>query len=415
MEPPDAWPPPSPRAAALVRAIVGVLLNDPGGTIGPLQDATLSVSPAALTDDPVLAAEMAASNRANVLHWARCMQADPGARVPVDLSVAVLGIARDTVRRGLDDVIVAAYRAGQNVAWRQCMDVAFQLSSDPEELREALDVTARSIFAFVDDTLAALQTQLRQERSELTRGTHAERFETVTLLLEGAPISAGRASRRLRYDLDRRHTAAILWREETAHDHGDLARAAEALGRAAGPHRPLTVVASASSLWAWFVTGGAGDGPAAAASEIEGIAGVRVAIGPEEAGVDGFRRSHLDALATHRLMARMPPDLRVATYADVQLVALTTADESRAADFVSRTLGDLAHADAELRATVRTYIRENHNASRAAEVLFAHRNTVLNRLARAEKLLPVALATHGLEVGLALEIVHWSGPGARDA
>ena len=105
----------------------------------------------------------------------------------------------------------------------------------------------------------------------------------------------------------------------------------------------------------------------------------------------------------------MPADLRVASFADVQLVALVAHDEERAAEFVSRTLGELAHADPDLRHTLRVYIREQFSASRAARALFAHRNTVLNRLQRAERLLPAPLEHQGLEVGLALEIVHWLG------
>jgi DNA-binding PucR family transcriptional regulator len=129
--------------------------------------------------------------------------------------------------------------------------------------------------------------------------------------------------------------------------------------------------------------------------------------------MDGFRRSHLDALATQRLMQRMPGALRLASYEDVQLVALTAADEEGAADFVTRTLGRLAAADPELRETLRVYIREEFSASRAARALYAHRNTVLNRLARARELLPAPLEGRGLQVGLALEIAHWLGDAPR--
>ena len=59
------------------------------------------------------------------------------------------------MRRGLDDDALHAYRIGQNVAWRRWMAIAFELTSDPDELRELLDVTARSIFTFVDETIAA--------------------------------------------------------------------------------------------------------------------------------------------------------------------------------------------------------------------------------------------------------------------
>ena len=114
-------------------------------------------------------------------------------------------------------------------------------------------------------------------------------------------------------------------------------------------------------------------------------------------------------------MARRP-DLRVARFADIQLVALALQDEQRAREFVARTLGTLADADAdrELRDTLCVYIGEQFSAARAARALYTHRNTVLNRLQRAERLLPLPLAGHGLEIGVALEIAQWLGtqPGS---
>jgi DNA-binding PucR family transcriptional regulator len=108
-------------------------------------------------------------------------------------------------------------------------------------------------------------------------------------------------------------------------------------------------------------------------------------------------------------MLGAPSELRLAGFADVELVALAAHDTDRAAEFVARTLGDLSNAEPELRNTLRTYIREQFSASRAARTLFTHRNTVLNRLQRAEQLLPAPLAERGMEVGVALEIAHWLG------
>ena len=110
-----------------------------------------------------------------------------------------LAIARDLVRRGLNESALDAYRAGQAVALRLWIQICFSLSSDPGELRELLDVSCRSISAFVDDTLTAISAVIARERDELTRGTHAERREAVSLLLDGAPIprSARRAAPRL--------------------------------------------------------------------------------------------------------------------------------------------------------------------------------------------------------------------------
>ena len=75
------------------------------------------------------------------------------------------------------------------------MEIAFDLTSDPAELHELLDVCSRSISAFVDSTLAAIAAQIDLERDELTRGTHAERREAIALILDGAPITRQRAPR----------------------------------------------------------------------------------------------------------------------------------------------------------------------------------------------------------------------------
>jgi DNA-binding PucR family transcriptional regulator len=169
------------------------------------------------------------------------------------------------------------------------------------------------------------------------------------------------------------------------------------------------VIASGSSTWVWF-SAARELTPDAARGAIEEIPRVRAALGLPGAGIDGFRRSHLDALTAQRLVHNLPGEVRVARFADVELVALAATDLERAGEFVVRTLGELATADPELRHTLRTYIDEQFSAARAARALFAHRNTVTSRLQRAEQLLPAPLEGRGLEVGLALELLHWLGP-----
>jgi DNA-binding PucR family transcriptional regulator len=105
-------------------------------------------------------------------------------------------------------------------------------------------------------------------------------------------------------------------------------------------------------------------------------------------------------------------NMRAATFDDVALVVLATRDENAARGFVARVLGPLAAADTEVRETLRIYIREGCSASRAAAALFSHRNTVVNRIQRAEALLPEPLRGRSVEVGAALEMNRWIG---RDA
>lgn len=395
------WPAPSPRVAELIREGAALLLGEPEALFAQVDAAVLDASPPRLAEDPAIAAAAVATNHANVLHWAQANVRKPGVYVPGNLSPQVLDLARDVVRRGLDDTSLNSYRVGQNVAWRLWMQLAFTLTSDPDELRELLDVTARSIFTFVDETVDGIRELIEREREDLVGGTHAERLETVNLILEGAPITRTRASERLRYELAGEHTAAVVWTEDDGGGQSALESAADALARAAGARRAFTVVASTRALWAWFA--------APVPASFDPPPSIRIALGTTASGMEGFRRSHLDALATQRLMHRTPRDLRMASYQDVQLVALSTQDEEGTSEFVSRTLGRLASADPDLRETLRVYIREEFSASRTARALFAHRNTILNRLSRARDLLPTPLEGHGLQVGLALEIIHWLG------
>jgi len=403
----------SPQAAELVRRIARMILDEPADLMDQVQAAVLAAADEPLRSEPVLAAEVAASTRANVLHWAASLERDPGVRVPANLTPEVLGVAREAFRRGIDQTVYTTYHAGQNVVWAYWMSTAFALSQDPAVLRQALTAGSRSVAGFVDDMVAALSGQLRRERAELARSSHARRFEVVSLVLESAPISTGRASARLGYDLRRQHTAAVLWTDPRHPDQAALAQAAEALGPATRARQVLTVIASSSSMWAWLAA--AADTGAGALTAATGQRpAVRIAVGPAGIGVDGFRRSHFDAVATQRLMARRP-GLRVAWFADVQLVALALQDEQRAREFVARTLGALADADPELRDTLCVYIGQQFSAARAARALYTHRNTVLNRLQRAERLLPLPLARHGLDVGVALEIAQWLGTQADTA
>jgi len=413
---PDAGEALSPQAAELVRRIARRILDEPADLMAEIHAAVSAAADEPLRSEPVLAAEVAASTRANVLHWAASMERDPDGRVPPNLTPEVLGIAREAFRRGIEQTVYTTYHAGQNVVWAYWMRTALALSQDPALLRQALTAGSESLACFVEEMVAALSEQLRRERAELARSSHARRFEVVSLILDSAPITAAHASTQLGYDLRRRHTAAVLWTDPRRPDQAALARAAEALGPATRARQVLTVIASSSSVWAWLAAAADTDAAALTAATAAQST-VRIAAGPASAGIDGFRRSHFDAVATQRLMSRRP-DLRAARSADVQLVALALQDEQRAREFVARTLGTLADADRELRDTLCVYIGEQFSAARAARALYTHRNTVLNRLQRAERLLPVPLAGHGLEVGVALEIIQWLGtqPGsaARD-
>jgi DNA-binding PucR family transcriptional regulator len=403
------WERPSDRICELMRSGAEIILNVPPSWLEELDKATLSSEyMRTIAADPVLTEATRRSNRANLLHWAAANISHPCEPVPANLRPETLGIARDAIRRGFDDAAVDAYRIGQNVAWRFWMQIAFGLTSDPEELRELLDVSSRSIASFIDATIAGIYHQMEIEREELTAGTHAEKREIVELILDGAPITRQRAESRLGYRLNQPHTAAVVWGNEPDADMADLDRAAEALIQTVETQRSLNVLASAATRWLW-IPGPDQPDLASVAAAVEQLPGVRIAVGPTAAGIEGFRRSHLDAVTTQRMVARLGSTQRVASFTDVELVALIMADPERADRFIKDTLGEFETATPELHRTVLTFIEEQCNASRAAAKLYTHRNTLLRRLARADEMLPRPLEGTSVHVAVALEALRWRG------
>ncbi|NDJ90957.1 PucR family transcriptional regulator [Mycolicibacter kumamotonensis] len=404
------WERPSERVCELIRQTAQALVSAPPEALDELHEATLSaVYTQAIASDPVLAEGIRRSNRSNLMHWAAANLSHPGEPVAANLSTESLVIVRDGFRRGLDEsAVLDAYRVGTNVAWRSWMQTAFTLTRDPDELRELLDVTSRSLTSFIDATIAGIGEQMQREREALTRGTHAERRETVALILDGATISRQRAESRLGYRLEQHHTAAVIWGDDSTTNLADLDAAAEVLTRTEGGQRALSVLASAATRWVW-VPGLAGPDLASVAAAVDKLPGVQIAVGTTVAGIDGFRRSHLDAVATQRVMVRLGSTQRVARFTDIELVALVSADPEQADRFITHTLGDFASADSELRQTVLTFIHHQCNASRTAEQMFLHRNTLLRRIARADELLPTPLADNSVRVAVALEALRWRG------
>lgn len=402
-----SWNRPSAPVRELIRQCAQLTVNARPEWFEELDEAVLAASPT-IASDPELAAAVSLSNRANMYFWGTANVRDPGAPVPPNTGSEPVVIARELARRGLDAFSLDAYRVGESVAWRRLMDIAFDLTSDPAELHELLDVCSRSISSFIDATLAGIAAQIEAERHELTHGTHAERRETVALLLDGAPITRRRAEGKLGYALTGPHTAAVIWSVDPDPDADStrLDRTTVAFGQAAGVGRPLSVLASTATRWVWVA------GPVAADTDrmvrsIRPDSDIRIAVGSTSDGVEGFRRSHFDALTTQQMMVRLRSPQQLAFYADIELVALVTADADRAAGYVKHTLGELQFAGPEMHHTVRTFIDAQCNASRAAARLYTHRNTLLRRLARADQLLPRPLAESTVNVAVALDVLRW--------
>ncbi|MDX8150707.1 helix-turn-helix domain-containing protein [Patulibacter brassicae] len=404
------WETPSTRTAHHLQAIFVRLESQSEELVDRMVQAILASSPV-LARDPVLTHSTRASTEANVRRIIGATVARPQEPVAVDAPPEAIDLARDLVRRGADrSALLTAYRQGQNVMWRHVMATAQSEDLDVPDLVALLDFASRSLFGYVDGVLQELMTTMDAERDEVAGGALARRRETVQLILDDAPISQQRASTMLGYELARRHTAVILWAAAGSVASGDLERACGALAGVLGARRPLTVPAGSAAVWCWMADV---EWPDQAHRAIAAVLpeAIRVTIGDAHPGISGFRDSHREALDTQRLAMRTNDHPALTTYSEVRAASLAAQDEGRAIAFVGATLGQLAHADPELRETVRVYLKEDANAPRAAAVLHTHRNTVLKRLARADALLPEPLAGRGLEVRLALELARWLPSG----
>ena len=138
------WQRPSPAVQDLIRQCAQHVVSPRPEWLAELDATVLAANPA-IAADPELAAAINASTHANFLFWGTANLRDPGAPVPPNTGPEPMNIARDLVRRGLSTYTLDAYRVGQGAAWRRLMEIAFELTSDPAELHELLDVCSRSI------------------------------------------------------------------------------------------------------------------------------------------------------------------------------------------------------------------------------------------------------------------------------
>jgi DNA-binding PucR family transcriptional regulator len=403
----------TPDIVDLLGEIADLMLADLEQLGAEMDAAVLQASPA-LGADAAIAAEVSASNRANVRRLLTALARRDGRPPPSDVPPEALDAARTIVRRGIDvEVIFHSYRRGQNVAWQRWMAYAARVVPPGPELLQILERSSQLMFEYVDQALARVLAEAQHEREEVLGGALARRTEAVRLILDGAPIGQERASDRLGYELARRHTALVLWAEPAGDVQGALESAATDLARAAGAHRPLTLPAGTSTLWAWLGTDRDPPTDALRDAIADAQPNVRVAVGPTRTGITGFRRSHAAALAIQRLLAGHPGGERLALHHELEVTALAAQDQGRAAEFVATTLGPLAADDpnaARLRETLRVFLDEAENAPRAAARLHTHRNTVLQRVARAAELLDHRPGERRLALELALELAHQLGP-----
>ena len=407
---PSPWPRPSEAVRELMRKGAELAQALPPEWVERLNQSLFS-SPedARLLEDPVILASCRRANRAELLHWANANLQRPGEPVEPYVSADMVDTARELARRGLSELLMNVARSTQNAAWDLWMKMAFSLTQDPVVLEEFLKVSSRSISEFIDSNMRVVTQIILEEKSAHAHDDPVDKRSLVSRLLDGRDVDAEQFGRRLGYSLAQRHHACLVWSETPDAEIRPLEDMARALAQLTGMVAPLIVFAGTATLWAWS--------SAAKPLDLNLLQGVtrqfpkiRAAIGSAGAGMNGFRRSHLEALTTQRLMGRLAGSPAVATIDQVRMVSLMTQDARAARQFVLSTLGRLATEPTVLQHSLHAFLANGCNITQTAEVLGTHRNTLLRRLERAQDLLPVPLADHRIQIAAALELVIWSTP-----
>ncbi|HUS23095.1 MAG TPA: helix-turn-helix domain-containing protein [Aeromicrobium sp.] len=327
--------------------------------------------------------------------------------------VTALEHARAMAARGYSvDVMLRFYRMGHAYFNDRVLTRITDVVPDPALALAVIANLQGYAFAYVDRISSEVAAEYVAELDRLQNRVRAARTDAVRALIAGDQIDLGRAERTLSHRLTGWQTAFVCW---TDRDDADLARVGAAVGAHLGSRHPLLVPDGAQALWGWVSTPRA---PGVGPDDLDPLADqipktVLVSIGTPAQGPGGFRDSHAQAQRGRRLIELASWDSPVTSYAQLALVDAMSGDLDLARSFVTTELGALAatgRREEEERRTLLAVLDAQGGLAAAADKLGVHRNTVLQRMRRAEERRGRPAADRVAELHAALRLVDVLGP-----
>jgi hypothetical protein len=324
--------------------------------------------------------------------------------------------ARRLAQRGVPvSVLLRGYRLGSSsfVEWL-LEQLAADEDADPASTASATVVVLRTTTAYVDTVSELLVAAYEHEREAWSQHYSIARTSRITAMLEGQDVDIDATEIALGYRLRQTHLAAQLWFDDLCPgaDVMRLERAATAAAAVHGGQHLLVLTDEASAaLWLAVPEDTEDLAPVVAALTAHHPA-PRVALGRPGFGLAGFRASHRQAVAARRVVTAGRAGMPATTFAEVGTVALLCADLEATRAWVVDTLGPLAADDENaerLRETVRIFLNLGSSHTAAAERLLLHKNSVQQRVARAEALRGRPFREDRADVELALRACHLLG------
>jgi len=326
--------------------------------------------------------------------------------------VTALEHARAMAGRGYSvDVMLRFYRVGHAYFNARLLSGIADLVPDPALALAVVADLQRYAFAYVDRISSEVAAEYVAELDRMQNRVRAARTDAVRGLIAGDEIDLARAERTLSHRLTGWQTAFVCW---TDRDDADLVRVGAAVGAHFGSPHPLLVADGAQALWGWVAATRA---PTVTPADLAPLASqipktVQIAIGTPSQGTGGFRDSHAQAQRGRRIIELSGRGAPVTSYAEVALVDAMSSDLDLARSFVSAELGVLAvkgRREDEERQALLAVLDAQGGLAAAAEALGIHRNTVLQRVRRAEERRGSPATDRVAELHAALRLVHVLG------
>lgn len=347
----------------------------------------------------------------------------------VEVPTAAVAHARRLAQHGVPvTALVRAYRLGQGHLLEEChIALTDSASPNPEIGLRALSILTSRTFAYIDWVSQEVVTAYEAERDQWVRQQDAARLAQIRDMVAGRDRSGHVAAEKvLQYRLHQQHLATILWAREDAIDPGPerLDETITVLTRTLGAGTsPLMCAADRTTRWLWFGRGADPTEPdvrtVEAALRSAGIERTRVALGGVGTGVEGFRRSHLQAAKARLVLHRGDDGARdVIGYREsgVATASLLARDLDEARFLVHSVLGPLAADDAgseRLRETLLAFLECGSSYTVTARRQSLHKNSVKYRVERALEQRGRTLDQDRIDVELALVACRWLGDIAR--
>ena len=400
-----------PRIRELVASVARTVGERLASVTGDIQDVIEQAIPGLQRDES--AALLHASIGENI-DAALQILTDAGAR-GVEAPAAAVDYARRLAQQDVPaTALVRAYRVGQARFLRHCIEELLRQSpGDHLEGLATLEM-AESVSDYIDHVVEEVLTVYATARDAWLGDRRAVLAMRVREILRGERVDLAATERGLDYRFDQYHLGLVLW-VETSDEPDSLprirhlvSRLGEALALAT---TPLVVPADENSAWVWLPTKASVAGTSELAVAAKSEPAVTLAVGEPAAAIEGFRRSHRQAVSA-RAVALAAGDERapITPFADVSPIVMLCADLGSARAWIHETLGELAIASTRnegLRETARVFLQTGGSYTATAEQLFLHRDTAQYRVRKAEQVRGRPLRDGRLDVELALLACHW--------